>query len=39
MVQQIFPDNENEIKTLAGIGLSPLTPDVKMSLDATKLIA
>ena len=36
-VQQIFPDNENEIKTLAGIGLSPLTPDVKMSLEATQL--
>ena len=36
-VQQIFPVNENEIQTLAGIGLIPLTLDVKMSLDASKL--
>ena len=36
-VQQIFPVNENEIQTLAGIGLSPLILDVKMSLDASKL--
>ena len=36
-VQQIYPVNENEFQTLAGIGLIPLTLDVKMSLDASKL--
>ena len=36
-VRQIYPVNENEIQTLAGIGLIPLTLDVKMSLDASKL--